>query len=117
MNSKWQQVQEERQDWLALINRVLYRKYGEAEAERMTKDVYDRINKMLNELGASENLDALVSIIAMQKMADSQMCRVLELVQQVQEGKGKKCCRCGERANLKRGERFLCLEHADEGEK
>jgi hypothetical protein len=78
----WQQVQLERQDLLATVNRVLYQKYGEDDAEDRIKAVYDRINKMLNELGASENLDALVGIIALQKMADSQMVSVLNRVRQ-----------------------------------
>jgi hypothetical protein len=44
--------------------------------------VYDRVNKVLNELGATENLDALVGIIALQKLADTQMVSVLEQVRQ-----------------------------------
>jgi hypothetical protein len=78
----WERVVEERQNLLATINLALYKKYGEDEAERRIEAVHNRINSILNELGTSENLDALVGIIALQKMADSQMVSVLEQVRQ-----------------------------------
>ena len=78
----WERVVEERQNLLATINLALSKKYGEDEAERRIEAVHNRINSVLNELGTSENLDALVGIIALQKMADSQMVSVLEQVRQ-----------------------------------